>query len=80
MVSKYVMSRQANSVLIITLSLSSILLVTEIRIRIVDMALIAIQTIAAAWFFVILSIDMGEWENENECYIAVFLKLQIIVH
>lgn len=60
MVSKYVMSRQANSVLIITLSLSSILLVTEIRVRIVDMALIAIQTIAAAWFFVILSIDMGE--------------------
>lgn len=46
--------------LIITLSLSSILLVTEIRIRIVDMALIAIQTIAAAWFFVILSIDTGE--------------------
>lgn len=50
-------SRQANSVLIITPSLSSVLLVTEIRFKIIDMALIAIHTAGA---FIILSIDMGE--------------------
>ena len=59
LVPEYV-SRQANSVLITKPSLSSSLLVTDVKVRIVNKALIALQTTAAAWFFVILSIDMGE--------------------
>ena len=59
LVPEYV-SRQTNSVLITKPSLSSSLLVTDVKVRIVNKALIALQTTAAAWFFVILSIDMGE--------------------
>lgn len=59
MVSEYV-SRQANLCANNPPSLTSVLLVTEVRVRIVDMALIALQAMTPAWFFVILSIDMGE--------------------